>query len=90
MARETAGTRATSGSFQRLGQVDQFSLIAGKQPDSVIFRVSIAHPELDEPYTIEFFALPDMAMALMQMLAELQRRENYPTPVGAIEQTKIQ
>lgn len=90
MAQETAGTRVTSGSFQRLGQVAQFSLIAGKQPDSVIFRVSIAHPELDEPYTIEFFALPDMAMALLQMLEELRRNENYQMPVGAIEQKTVQ
>ncbi len=90
MAQETAGTQVTSGSFQQLGQVVQFSLIAGKQPASVIFRAQIAHPELDEPYTIEFFALPDMAMALLQMLAEVGHSENYPMPVGAIEKKTFQ
>lgn len=90
MAQQTEGATIASGSFHRLGQVVNFGLAVGKEPDSLIFRVSIAHSELDEPYTIEFFALPDTAMALLQMLAEAQRRENYQMPVGAIEHKSFQ
>jgi hypothetical protein len=90
MAEETAGTQVGSGSFHQLGEAVGFRLIVGKQPDSLIFQASISHPELDEPYTIEFFALPDKAMALLQMLAAAAQRENYPMPVGAIEQQNIQ
>jgi len=90
MAQETEGVKATSGSFQQLGEAVQFTLMLGEKPDSVVFRVSIAHPELDQPYTIEFFALPDKAMALLQMLVEFQRHENYPMPVGAMERTSFQ
>jgi hypothetical protein len=90
MAQETAGTQVTSGSLQRLGEAVGFTVGAGKQPDSVIFRAQIAHPELDEPYTIEFFALPATAMALLQMLVAVAQRENYAMPVGAIEQRTVQ
>jgi hypothetical protein len=90
MAQETEGTQVKSGSFQPLGKVEEFRLIVGKKPNSLIFQVTIAHPELDEPYTIEFFALPDKAMELLQMLEAAAQSENYPIPVAAIRQEKVQ
>jgi len=87
---KTEGKEVTSGSFQRLGQAVDIRLIVGKEPNSLIFQIAIAHPELDEPYTIEFFALPDKATELLQMLAAAVRHENYPITAGSIQQLKIQ
>lgn len=79
----------TGGSFHRLGQALQVSIIAGAQPQSVIFRVLIDPGEI-EPYTIEYFALPGTAMALLQLLEAVRQHEGYPMPEGTIEPKSFQ
>jgi len=81
---------AAQGAFHRLGKAVDFGLAVGKEPDSLIFKVQIEPGPGGEPYTIEYFALPDMAMALLQMLAEAAQHENYRIPAGSITRTPFQ
>lgn len=74
---------AAGGSFRRLGKALRFTVGLGSQPESVIFTIEIQEAT-GASTTIEFFALPATAMALLQILEEVRRREGYPLPAGTI------
>ena len=82
------GAMATA--FQKLGHANKITVGLGQNPESVIFTIEILHEPTEPTYTIEYFCTPDTAMALLQILEEIRKRENYQLPAIAIKPQSYQ
>jgi hypothetical protein len=73
-----------------LGKAVKINAGVGNNPKSALFKIEILHDPKEPTYTIEYFCEPDMAMALLRLLEEIQKRENFQLPGGDIDTRTIQ